>query len=779
MKSNVKTIKPANRRGPASAPEARRRTERVLTKQRAAITQSIAEALVIKDGDLFFLSEPDGKVPLDGAHGCGLYYHDCRYLDGYEMRVANTDLEVLAASAAAGRGAVHELTNPDIRLAGGRLLEKEDLGIKLERTIDGERLTLHDELTIQNFTQQAVALPLAVTFRTAFDDIFEVRGAHPERIGRADRPAWHDGALRFVYHGVDGVRRELRIQCSSKPDETKETTGVFLVRAEPRSAWTLHIDVQVIEGDQQTHRIAATDGAHRLAHGRPQRDGAKRTGPGSITHNGRGRASAATILGRSVSVSDDWHTQRARIDSGSPILNAVVDRSFRDLRILLSQLRDKLYFAAGVPWYVTLFGRDSLISALEALAYDPRIAEQTLRLLASYQSDTLDEQRDAEPGKIPHELRFGEMARAGELPDYPYYGTIDATPLFLIVLGAHADWTGDTRLFQELRGNVERALEWIDHYGDRDGDGYVEYNSTAKKGLANQGWKDSGDGIVNSDGTLAEPPIALVEVQGYVYKAKTAMAALYRRIGDSDRADRLAHDAASLRARFNHDYWLEDAGFFALARQREGRPVAAVSSNPGQALWCGIIDNQKALQTAARLMRDDMFNGWGVRTLSAAEPAYNPIGYHLGTVWPHDNALIAVGMRRYGFDESFHRIFAGILDAAAYFPNHRLPEVFSGFTRSEYGVPVKYPVACHPQAWAAGAVPYMITATLGLWPQAFDRRLAIVRPILPSFVSHLELFGLRVGDARVDLRFEHAERGAARAEVLKVDGELEVVIGEA
>jgi glycogen debranching enzyme len=447
----------------------------------------------------------------------------------------------------------------------------------------------------------------------------------------------------------------------------------------------------------------------------------------------------------------------------------------RDLYILKSSLAEQEFFAAGVPWFVTLFGRDSLIASLESLAYNPAVAECTLRIMARYQGRKVDEWRDEQPGKMMHELRVGELAHLNEIPQTPYYGTIDATPLFLILLARHAAWTGELRVFNELRNAVEAALAWIAEYGDQDGDGYIEYQSSSKKGLINQGWKDSGDAIVNADGSLARPPIALVEVQGYVYLAKTSLAELYERAGDMEAGRRLRREAEALRSRFNRDFWLDDKGYYALALQAQNKPAAVISSNPGQALWTGIVDADKGRATAARLMADDMFSGWGIRTLSAKERRYNPIGYHLGTVWPHDNAIIAAGLRRYGFDREACRIFSSIVEAAPYFEHHRLPEVFAGFCRSAYGVPVRYPVACHPQAWAAGAVPYLVETALGLMPEAFDHRLRIVRPVLPDFVRSLEIRDIRVGAGRANLRFERKANGAVATAIVRVEGRLEVV----
>jgi glycogen debranching enzyme len=425
---------------------------------------------------------------------------------------------------------------------------------------------------------------------------------------------------------------------------------------------------------------------------------------------------------------------------------------------------------------VTLFGRDSLITAIQALAYDPTIAENILRLLAHFQATEVDEWRDEQPGKIIHELRVGELANLGEVPHAHYYGTVDATPLFLILMGMHARWTGRLDVFQDLRENVERALRWIDKYGDLTGDGFVQYESKSEHGLVNQGWKDSGDAIIDENGDLAKPPIALVEVQGYVYRAKRLVAELYRRTGDPDTAARLEREAEDLRTRFNDAFWLSDGECYALALEAGGRPVAVIASNPGQALWTGIADREKASKTAERLMQSDIYSGWGIRTLSEKERRYNPVGYHLGTVWPHDNSIIAAGFRRYGLDQAARQVMKGIFEAATYFPNYRLPELFSGFSRQDYEVPVRYPVACHPQAWAAGAVPFMVETALGLVPDAFSKRLRIVRPSLPDFVHHLELRGLRVGDASADLRFESTADARTAVDVLKIDGDLEILV---
>lgn len=470
-----------------------------------------------------------------------------------------------------------------------------------------------------------------------------------------------------------------------------------------------------------------------------------------------------------------WMAGITQVTGHGSALDQLMERAFRSLRVLRTHLGQESYFAAGVPWFVTLFGRDSIITALQMLAYHPGIAEQTLRLLVRYQGTREDDWRDEEPGKILHELRVGELANLNAIPQTPFYGTVDATPLFLILIAQHATWTGSIRLFQDLRPNVDLALHWLDTYGDRHATGYLSYESRTGKSkkIVNKGWKDSGDAIVNADGAAAQPPIALVEVQGYVYAARRGMADLFERVGEHAKADRLRQEAQQLRERFNRDFWMEDKGCYALALQQNGRPAAVVSSNAGQALWTGITDDEKARRTVGRLMAEDMFSGWGVRTLSGRERAFNPIGYHLGTVWPHDNSILAAGFRRYGHDEEALRIFHGLFDAAFHFRAHQLPEVFCGFSRQDYEIPVSYPVACHPQAWAAGALPFMLTTLLGLEPDGFGKRLRIVRPLLPQGLDRLDLRRLRVGEASVDLAFRRSGAGVD-AEVINVQGELDV-----
>ncbi len=731
-----------------SPQESHQRRQRLLKHGETALVPSIAGATVLKSGDLFFLCESDGRVPLHNHHGLGLYYHDCRFLKGYELKIADIRPDALAWTADQGHTGLFDLTNPDLHMPDDRLIPKEQVGIKWERTLNHSGNALSDLITFQNFGLEEIEFPIALTFRAEFEDIFQVRGFVPEVRGRLHRPSWKNGVLQFAYDGADRILRRLAVYFSCPPDTMDGETAQFRLKLAPRAILSIAVSLVVTE---------ATAGTPV---------------PSPAPYQLERRKLQAALEDESR----EWQNQQTVIESDSLLLNSILERSRRDLRMLQSEIGHELFFAAGIPWFATLFGRDSLITALQTLALNPEIAAQTLRLLAHYQGREVSEWRDEEPGKILHEMRIGEMAHLNKIPQTPYYGSVDATPLFLILVGQHAEWTGDLALFHELRANIERALEWVSKYGDHDRDGYVEYETKSKQGLSNQGWKDSKDAIVNADGTLAEPPIALVEVQGYVYLAKTLLAKLYQRAGETDRAVQLQREAEDLRTRFNRDFWVSGLGFFALALQRGGQPAAVVASNPGQALWTGIVDPSKAKQTVDRLMAPEMFSDWGIRTLATDQVRYNPIGYHLGTVWPHDNSIIAAGFRRYGFDDAAERLFNGMIQAAMGFSFYRLPELFAGFPQKEYRVPVRYPVACHPQAWAAGAMLFLMESMLGLYPDAFQHRLRIVRPLLPQFVQQLDVRRLRVGSATVDLHYELSPDGNVAVGVLKIDGPLSVQV---
>ncbi|GIW20533.1 MAG: hypothetical protein KatS3mg065_0829 [Chloroflexota bacterium] len=472
-----------------------------------------------------------------------------------------------------------------------------------------------------------------------------------------------------------------------------------------------------------------------------------------------------------------WWRGATEVESDNELFNLTLQRSTTDLRLLVNDGpgRREWYLAAGIPWFVTLFGRDSIITALQVLAFRPQIAYATLDVLAARQATALDPERDAEPGKILHELRTGELAAIGELPHTPYYGSVDSTPLWLILLGATFDWTGDRALLDRLWPHALAALEWIDRWGDRDGDGFVEYERRNPTGLLNQGWKDSSDAVRDRHGRLVPTPIALVEVQGYVYDAKRRMAHLAEVRGETELAARLEREAAALRERFEAAFWVPDLRYYAMALDGEKRQADAITSNPGQALWTGIVSPERARSVADRLLGPGLYSGWGVRTYAAGQPGYNPIGYHTGTVWPHDTSLIAAGLKRYGLEDEANELISRVFEAAQSFPAYRLPELFCGFERDSATSPVPYPVACSPQAWAAGAPFLFLETMLGLRPHAERGELELLHPHLPSWLRSVRVRNLRVGTALVDLLF-HSWRGTTSAEVLRKEGDVAVTI---
>ncbi|HKF85474.1 MAG TPA: amylo-alpha-1,6-glucosidase, partial [Candidatus Limnocylindrales bacterium] len=596
------------------------------------------------------------------------------------------------------------------------------------------------------------------------------RGRHLPVALRPDR-------VTFRYDGLDGMRRGTHLEFSAPSSEAgpvdPEVAGsahagwVRLIwrwelgTGEARelrwTAWTTERDApRALDGDSPVAqgRAARAEAEEALFPDRPRVDQ---------------DAVAASYR--------DWNRGFAEIRTDNELFNLAILRSAGDLRLLVNDGPgpDEHYLAAGVPWFTTLFGRDALLTSFQALAVRPQIAVDTLETLAAYQAADEDAERDMEPGKILHELRSGEMARHGETPHRPYYGTVDATPLWLVLLGATFDWTGDRALVDRLWPNALRALEWIDRYGDRDGDGFVEYERRSDRGLLNQGWKDSSDGIRDRHGRLARTPIALAEVQGYVFDAKLRIAGLARMRGETDLATRLEAEAERLRQRFEEAFWSEDQGFYAMALDGDKRQADAIGSNAGQCLWTGIVSPERASRVVERLMAPDMFTGWGIRTYASGQAGYNPIGYHTGTVWPHDSSLIAAGFKRYGFQGEANRLCGRIFEASQHFSEFRLPELFCGFDREVSPVPVPYPVACSPQAWAAGSIFLFLETMLGLRPHAVAGELELVRPELPDWLTKVTITNLRLGDADVDL-LVHRWRGGTSAEVIRKSQDLSVTI---
>lgn len=706
----------------------------------------ITHPLILKDGEFFFVCDHRARIVPDAALGLGLFHRDCRFLCRYELRLQDEEPLVLMHSAAEGFIARFEMTNPPIERARSRIAGHA-LAIARRQALHADWSLLHDRVTVRNCTLETLRLDLRLLLEARFEDIFALRGTEPKRRGELRPPAWEGGVLRFAYLGADRVARCLDFFCTPVPAaRLGSTTAELLFPIELPAQGTAALDLF----------LKVSEVADALAAPAPAQ-------PPSPEEAARKEADTA----------QRWLRGYSRVESGDARLETVIRRSLADIQLLTIERERRRFIAGGVPWFVALFGRDGLIPSLQCLAYRPELAADTLRVLASRQGRRYAAEQKEEPGKILHELRVGEMAHLGEVPQHPGYGSVDSTILFLIALARHAQWLGTTALFEELEPAVAHALDWMRGDGDGDQDGYLDYDNDTAGAPANQAWKDSADALTYADGTIARGRVALVEVQAYAYLAWTLIAGLYRRVGDGAQADRLVAAAEDLRARFNRDFWMPAQRCYCLALDQQHRQVATVTSNPGHALWAGIAEPDKARLVAERLTETDMFSGWGVRTLSERERRFNPIGYHTGSVWPFDNSLILAGFRRYGHDRCAQKIFAGLFEAAGYFDHHRLPEFFSGVARRGPAGPARCPRADPLQAWSAGALPFMLASLLGLEPDGFSRRLRIVRPALPDGVDRLDLAGVRVGTASVDLRFERCG-GAVEWRVRRCDGELDI-----
>jgi glycogen debranching enzyme len=701
---------------------------------------------VLKSGDMFMLNNARGDVRPDGR-GLGLFLGDTRFLSTYNLVLNGTHPVVLRAGPAAAPHSVIQMANPDLLDQASDVTEvdkeevvlrRHSLGVVRDRAISDR---LSERVTVTNYTMLPQRASLTLELDADYADIFELRGLVRERRGERLANEWSSDGVTFSYRGLDGVERRtvitltppMRRTAITVPDHEIDTRGVVLELdwlIEPGRGETLAIDV----------RAEILDSSPPHASPRP------------------------------------WPVG-ATIETNHVLAERALERARADVNLLVNDgpARDERYVAAGVPWFGCLFGRDSIITSLQLLAIRPEIAQATLSILARLQATELDEFRDAAPGKILHELRTGELARTGEIPHTPYYGSVDATPLWLMLLDEYERWTGDSKLVDRLWPNALAALGWLDGHGDPDGDGFIEYERHSTRGLVNQGWKDSADSIRNRDGSLAQGPIALVEVQAYAYAARRGIARLARVRGEQELA--AAQDAAAdaLRQRFEEAFWMEAAGTYAMALDGSKHQVTGIASNAGHALWTGIAEHERAARTAEVLTGHGMWSGWGIRTLSAETVGYNPIGYHLGTIWPHDNAICAAGFARYGLFEETRLVTGALFEATSHFREARLPELFCGFDRGTSPLPVPYPVACSPQAWAAGSLYHLMSAALGLRPDARAHRLELVRPALPAWLPSLRVRGLQVGDAQVDLEFG-AQAESISVEVLRRTADLDVVV---
>ena len=727
------------------------------------------------DGPTFVVSDESGDVGAEDVAD-GLYHNDMRFLSSYRVLLNDVPLAFLSAPQADSATVTVHLTNQRFLLPDGTRVLPQTIALRRTRYLrDG----LHERFELVSYNRFAIPFRLALRVAADFRDMFDIRGFARVEHGRLLRPRRRPDGVELRYRGRDGRLRATRISASPAFDLT---AGVIWDATVPSHETVTLPDATRVVDEPEVH----CEEVELVLAGelRPQEpynatilvepcelEAAHEPGPNG-EHNARfdhGR-DAAELQRRT------WLEGRvARFDCSSPALCRLLARGADDLYMLTQWPPTGAVPVAGIPWFATPFGRDSIITALETLPLVPELAAGTLRFLAQHQGTRCDDWRDEEPGKIMHELRRGELVRVGAVPFAPYYGSVDATPLFLVLLGEAARWLGDG-VVDELWPQAELALEWLDRWGDLDGDGLIEYRSRSTAGIRNQGWKDSDDSATHADGTLAEPPLALIEVQAYAHAARCAMAGLYRQRGDAAAAQALEARASELRCRVRERFWLPELGVYAQALDRDKRPVAVVSSNAAHALFGGLAGPEEAAAIAERLARADMLSGWGLRTLSSEAPSYNPMSYHNGSVWPHDNALAVAGLMRYGRFELATELFEQVFAAAQGFRGLRLPELYCGFPRESQAikVPAAYPVSCSPQAWAAGAPFLMLSALLGLEADAATGRVTL-RPRLPSWLQWLRIDELRCGAGRASFRLVQERDGRYGLDVLAADG-LDVVL---
>jgi glycogen debranching enzyme len=673
-------------------------------------------ARVLKHADTFAVFERGGDIPQRSAGTYGLFHGGTRFLSTFGLRLAGSRMLLLSSGVTDDNVLTIDLTNGDL-WSDGQLAVAHGT-VHVSRTVFLWNGVCHERLQITNFGTRSVELELRLDFAADFRDLFELRGMTRLRRGRLTQPIVEQDSVVLGYVGLDDVRRATRIELAPAPAQIEPHAAAFRLQLEAKETKYFELSIACEVGESKGRTCTTFDHA----------------------------------LGETASVLEQFRRQTCLVHSSNARFDEFIDRAQADLGLMVTQTPHGPYPYAGIPWFSAAFGRDGIITALLTLWSYPELARGVLRFLAAHQADVVDDSRDAEPGKILHELRHGEMATLREIPFGRYYGSVDSTPLFVMLLGAYAKVTGDLGLVRELWPNIERALDWIERWGDCDFDGFVEYGARAHDGLVQQGWKDSHDSVFHADGSAAEGPIALAEVQGYVYAAWRAAAELCDGLDDHAGCKRWNARAEELRGHFDQAFWCEDIGCYALALDGKKRPCRVRSSNAGQCLFTGIALPERIPVIADTMLAEDMFSGWGVRTLSTRERRYNPLSYHNGSVWPHDNALVALGLARHGFSQHAVRILEGLFEASQSFDLHRMPELFCGFARRAGEGPTLYPVACSPQAWAAAAPFGLLDAVLGLCVCAEPARLEFRRPVLPKFLEEVVLKNLRVGSQRVNVR---------------------------
>jgi glycogen debranching enzyme len=705
-------------------------------------TESLVERTLrtLKHNDLFAVFDQQGNFAGGALGPDGLFYKDTRFLSEFRVRLGGAEPLQLGSVLLDDNGAmVVDLTNADLHTDKGRIwLQRESVHLSRFKFLNDS--DSFERIRLRSYGPIGQPIVVDISFDADFADLFEVRGAHRARRGTRTISRISESRIEYRYVGLDNVARTTVLAFEPAPTKLTEGGARWDVDLDAASEQAIIIKVCCLIEDQKEVASSIAD-AFRTTH------------------------KVRRMLSR----------KRAHLDSSNSQFDAVIARAWSDLDMLMTETEWGPYPYAGVPWYSTIFGRDGIITAMMLMWCAPYMARGVLLALASLQATTLEPLDDAEPGKILHEKRGGEMAGLGEVPFGKYYGSVDATPLFIMLAAQYFDRTADLDTIRAIWPNILAALQWIETYGDIDDDGFVEYARMSDKGLSNQGWKDSVDSVFHADGRLAQAPIALCEVQGYVFAAKQGAAVLAAKLGDSELAARLAQQAEDLRVKFEADFWIEELGTYAIALDGDKRPCRVLASNAGHCLFTGIASPERAKKVAELLVGKRFHSGWGVRTVAVGEARYNPMSYHNGSIWPHDNGLIAMGLARYGFKKAALSIFEGIFDSALYDDLRRLPELFCGFERRRRQGPTSYPVACSPQAWAAATPFALVAASIGCQIDPNGSTLRLLNPALPKFLDDLTIRNIEIGESRVDLKMSRVD-GDVTTAVLRRTGDVVVTI---
>jgi glycogen debranching enzyme len=689
----------------------------------------------LKHDDTFAVLDSHGDIGATAGGSDGIFHKDTRFLSRLELLINGMQPLLLGSNVRDDNTVLTvDLTNPDMYFEGRLLLPKDTLHII--RTVFLWRGAAYQRIALRNHGETPVSVHLSLTFANDFADLFEVRGMHRERRGADQEMGVTDREVVLGYCGLDEELRQTSLRFDPPPSRLSTHSASYRISLPPSGKEAIFFTATCGDTKQKPAPFFA----------------------GMIRAHRELKSATQDV---------------ATVTTSNQLFNEILCRSMSDLYMLMSSTPQGPYPYAGTPWYSTTFGRDGIITALQMLWFDPAIARGVLRRLAAHQATSVSAEADAQPGKILHEMRAGEMAALQEVPFGLYYGSVDSTPLFVMLAGCYAERTGDWEFIRDLWPAVEAALGWIDRYGDIDGDGFLEYDRATEAGLVNQGWKDSNDAVFHADGRLVEGAIALVEVQAYAYAARRLAARCVRHLGNAARADELDAQADRLAQRFEQTYWCGDIGSYALALDGAKNPCRVRTSNAGQVLFTGIADPGRARIVANGLLTPQFFSGWGIRTVAAGEPRYNPMSYHNGSVWPHDNALIALGLAKYGLKAELDRVFQGLFEAATYMDLRRLPELFCGFQRQRGRGPTLYPVACAPQAWASGTPFTLIQAALGLEFEPEHDEIRLHNPRLPPFIDEAVLRNLKLGRSSVDVSVQRQGEDVA-IRVLRSQGEIRV-----